>query len=59
MFDSKSENRVRAVEAVESVSEARLRVKVRVSKGPACDDPPIIVHRNSRHVRSVSLLVRC
>ena len=31
MFDSKSENRDRAVEAVESVSEARAVVRVRVT----------------------------
>ena len=30
MFDSKSENRDRAVEAVEAVSEARVRVRVMV-----------------------------
>ena len=30
MFDSKSENRDRAIEAVESVPEIRVRVRVRV-----------------------------
>ena len=32
MFDSKSENRDRAVEAVESVPEVRVRVRVRFRK---------------------------
>ena len=31
MFDSKSENRDRAVEAVESVSELRVKVRVTVT----------------------------